>query len=232
MARGDEGGLAYARLGLIRAKAPSSNLPVISADLQRQLDSDLMKRDLRLRFFCLSIKADIDGEMQSDAMQRDWEQIAWLARLLKDAKWEYRAAAGLGMTAFYRGDIATARKKIVGALLSAMAAHDVGSEVKYLYAIGNGLTATKQYGDALEYLDEAIKLSQSTTGAPYPFMMYVIKAEALASRSRQVCRGVKDCKGCPELRNKITFPFTRRVRFWRGRRSIGSNMIYSVPKRI
>jgi CHAT domain-containing protein len=140
----------------------------------------MMKKDLRLRLFCLSIKADIDGEMQSEAMQRDWEQIAWLARLLKDTKWQYRAAAGLGMAAFYRGDIETARKKIVGALLSAMAAHDVGSEVKYLYAIGNGLTATKQYGDAIEYLDEAIKVSLATPGAPYPFMMYVVKGQALA----------------------------------------------------
>ena len=93
----------------------------------------------------------------------------------------YRASAGLGMAAFYEGDRATARKNIAGALLAAVQAHDVGDQVKYLYAIGLGLNASRMNSDAISYLDKAIALSGATSGAPFPFMAYLAKGEALAT---------------------------------------------------
>jgi tetratricopeptide (TPR) repeat protein len=137
-----------------------------------------------LRLFCLSIKGEIDGEMEAVAMRKDWEEIARLARESSDPRWRYRASAELGMAAFYAGDLGTARKNIGGALVAATQAHDVGGQVKYLYAIGIGLSMSRMSSEAVPYLDKAIALSHATPGAPYPFMVYLAKAEALAAQGQ------------------------------------------------
>jgi len=179
---GDAEGLAYAELGVIRSTIQRRNLALTSTQLQDRLNSDpLMMANHDLRLFCLAIKGDIDAEMAATAMREDWEQVTQLAAGSADPRWRYRASAGLGMVAFYEGDHATARKNIAGALLAAAQAHDVGDQVKYLYAIGIGLNESRMNSEAIPYLDKAISLSEATTGAPFPFMPYLAKAEALAT---------------------------------------------------
>jgi hypothetical protein len=101
---GDGVGLAYAELGLLRATIQRRNLSLTSTQLQQRLDADpLMKSDHELRLFCLAIKGEIDGEMGATAMRKDWEEVAQLAPESSDPRWRYRAAAELGMAAFYEG---------------------------------------------------------------------------------------------------------------------------------
>ena len=162
---GDQRNLAYAKLGLIRATIQQRNLPLTSAELARYLQTDpLFQSDLHLRLFCWAIKADVDSEMQSSVMKRDWAEVDKLARQVGDKKWQYRALAGFGLAAFYGGDLETARKNVTTALLAATEIHDVGSQVKCLYAIGLGLSSAQMYTEALEYFDKAILLSQVTAG--------------------------------------------------------------------
>jgi len=66
-------------------------------------------------------------------------------------------------------------------LIAATKARDVGSQIKYLYAIGVGLNQTQMYSEAIQYLDKAIALAKAMPGAPYPFMPSLEKAQALAS---------------------------------------------------
>jgi len=74
------------------------------------------------------------------------------------------------MAARYEGNLQAARRKISAALIAATKAHDVGSQIKYLYAIGVGLNQTQMYSEAIEYLDKAIDLAKATPVAPYPFI--------------------------------------------------------------
>jgi len=193
---GDRRGLAYAELGIIRATIQRRNLSLTSNGLQHRLESDpLMKADRELRLFCLSIKGEIDGEMEAAAMRKDWEEVARLAMESSDPRWKYRASAELGLAAFYQGDLETARKNIGGALVAATQAQDVGGQIKYLYAIGTGLNMSRMNAEAVPYLDKAIALSQATPGAPYPFLIYLAKAESLAAlgqnqESRKVITGL------------------------------------------
>ena len=79
----------------------------------------LMKSDHELRIFCLAIKGEIDGEMESAPMREDWQEVARLATESSDPRWAYRAAAQLGLVAFYEGDLETARRNVGGALVAA-----------------------------------------------------------------------------------------------------------------
>lgn len=143
-ANGDGTGLEFAELGVIRATIQRRNLALTSEELEHRLDSDpRMKSDRDLRISCLAIKGDIDGEMGAAAMRRDWEEVARLAPDASDRRWQYRASAELGMAAFYEGDLQTARKNISAALIAATEAHDAGSQIKYLYAIGLGLNQAR-----------------------------------------------------------------------------------------
>jgi CHAT domain-containing protein len=181
-AHADKIGLEYAELGIIRGTIQRRNLALTSAQLRHRLESDpLMKSDRDLRIFCLAMKGEIDGEMGAAAMRRDWEEVSHLARDSSDSRWQYRASAELGMAAYYEGDLQAAREKIGAALIAATKAHDIGSQIKYLYAIGVGLNQTEMHTEAIQYLDKAIALAKATPGAPYPFMPLLEKAQALAS---------------------------------------------------
>ena len=182
---GDRRALTLARLGVIRATAQQRNLPQTSAELEHDLDVDpLLRSDERLRLFCLTIKATIDGEMQSSSARKDWEQVAQIAKELGDAKWQYRSTAGLGMAAFYSGDLATARKNIIAGLMAATQNHDVGAEVQYLYAVASGLAASQMQVQSISYFDKAIGLALSTPDAGYPALVYLGKADALVSSGK------------------------------------------------
>lgn len=182
---GDQRGALYAQLGIIRATVKNRNLPDTVTQLDDMLGTEpLLKLDSDLRMFCLIIRGEIAGEMKSGAMRKDWEEVTRLAKELGDAKWQNRARAEIGFAAFYDGDIATAKKNVLTSLLVAFMTHDTGEEIKLLYAIGLGMDNQKSYDTALVFLNKAISLSRNTPGAPYPFMILIAKASALAHMGR------------------------------------------------
>jgi tetratricopeptide (TPR) repeat protein len=184
IAKGDQRDALYARLGSIRAKVDRP-LPTISAQLAAQLGTNpLLQKDKQLRMFCLIVKGDIDGEMNSGAMRSDWQQVQTLARELGDKKWQYRSLAQLGLVAFYEGDLATARMNVGTAVAAATAAGDAGAEIRYLTVLGIGLMRAKMYEQAFPYFDKALKISDATPDAGYPFVLSQSRIEALTGLSR------------------------------------------------
>ena len=180
IAAGDRRNALYAKLGRIRSTAEQGRLPVISAQLTAELDTNpLLRSDKQLRMFSFIVKGDIDSEINSGAMRYDWEQVQALAHELNNAEWQYRALAQLGLAAFYEGDLATARKNVGGALAAATAAGDAGAQIRYLTALGIGLVASKMYEQALPYIDNGLKIASATPDAGYPFMTYELRLDAL-----------------------------------------------------
>jgi CHAT domain-containing protein/tetratricopeptide (TPR) repeat protein len=180
LAAGDQHNALYAKLGRIRSTAEQGRLPVISAQLAAELDTNpLLRSDKQLRMFSFIVKGDIDSEINSGAMRYDWEQVQALARELNNAEWQYRALAQLGLAAFYEGDLATARKNVGGALEAATAAGDAGAQIRYLTALGIGLVGSKMYEQALPYFDRALKIASATPDAGYPFLTYELRLDAL-----------------------------------------------------
>lgn len=94
---------------------------------------------IRLRLRGLTVKGDVDLEWDVLAALRDWQQVRELARQLGDAAWENRANGELRMIAFLRGNTGEATKAVQQAMDTARKLGDVGGELRYLSAIGNGL---------------------------------------------------------------------------------------------
>jgi CHAT domain-containing protein len=177
---GDQRNALYARLGKIRATIEQLSLPVTSAQLDSELESNaLLQNDKRLRMFCLIVKGDIDGETNSGAMRRDWEQVQALAKELGDKKWLYRSLAQLGIAAFYDGDLPTATKNVSAALIAAASNGDAGARIRFTSAIGLGLLQAKMYEQALTYFDNALKFASVTPDAGYQFLTNEGRLEAL-----------------------------------------------------
>ena len=184
---GDRRNTLYAKLGRIRANVEREQrtLPETSAHLGAELRSNpLLRKDLRLRLFCLIIKGDIDTEVDTGVMRRDWEQVQALATELGDSKWQYRALAQLGLAAFYEGDISTARKNVGSALLAATNAGDVGAQVRFLTALGEGLVKSKMYEQAIPYFEKARKIASTTPEAGYQYSTQEGLAGALVGLGR------------------------------------------------
>jgi len=57
-------------------------------------------------------------------------------------------------------------------LLSAMASGDEGGQVRMLEMLGNGFNEAKRYAEALAFFERAIKTSESTPDAGFPYMAY------------------------------------------------------------
>jgi tetratricopeptide (TPR) repeat protein len=184
---GDKTGLNYAELGIIRATIQRRNLALTSAQLSHRLESDpLMKSDRDLRIFAWRSRAK--SITWAAAMRRDWEEVARLSRDSSDPRWRYRASAELGMAAYYEGNLQAARRNISAALIAATKAHDVGSQIKYLYAIGVGLNQAQMYPETIQYLDKAIALAKATPGG-------IISIHALAGEGAGACINWPDSKG-------------------------------------
>ena len=179
-AAGDRRNALYARLGVIRSDSEQHPLPETSAQLGKNLESNpILHSDKELRMFCLMVKGDIDGELDARAMREDWQQVAALARDLRDVKWQYRALAQLEIAAFYDGDLETARKNVGGALAEATKNGDTGAQIRYLTALGNGLVQSRIYDHALPYFDSASKIAAASPDAGFQFNMNERRVMAL-----------------------------------------------------
>jgi CHAT domain-containing protein len=179
---GDGRNALYAHLGRIRAniERDQRGLPEVSSQLANELrDNSLLQADKELRMFCLIVKGDIDTEMSTGEMRNDWQGVQELARDLRNQKWQYRALAQLGISAFYDTDLATARTNIGTALEQAMNAHDLAAQVRFLVMFAAGLLHTKEYERAVSYLDNAMKVATTIPDAGYQFTAQEIRVEAL-----------------------------------------------------
>jgi CHAT domain-containing protein len=179
-AGGDRAGELQARIGYVRATADRRLLPVVSAQLEKELEeNDLLKSNKRLRMFCFAVKGDIDQEFNAVKMQHDWEAVRALAAELNDKKWQNRALAQLGIAAFYEGDIATATRNIGTAMAGTMQIGDVGGQIRYTVVLGLGYLSGQMYDQAMSYFDKAIQMAATTPDAGSQFLAHESKVRAL-----------------------------------------------------
>jgi hypothetical protein len=126
-------------------------LPQMSEWLANQLHNNpLLSSDDELRLFALTVKADIDFEMDVRPARLDWEQALALAERKNDTKWIRRARTELGFVSFVEGDVSRSLQAVLGGLAAAQQANDVGAQIRYLGALGTGLTLTRSHQAGLD----------------------------------------------------------------------------------
>jgi CHAT domain-containing protein len=174
----DDRDALYAKIGAIRSAA-AMPFPQLSAFIAAQLNTPLVQHDPELRLWCLGVKGDADDEVNVAAAQQDWEQARTLAEQLGEKEWANRATGELGLINFLQGNMKRAAHMVGGALLTAMAESDTGTEVRYLEIIGNGWNALNRPAEAMVFFNHCIAISDGDHDVGTPFMAYEGKAEAL-----------------------------------------------------
>lgn len=202
----------YAEIGLIRATMERRVLPQVSEWLANQLHNNpLLSSDDELRLFTLTVKADIDFEIDVRPARLDWEEALALAERTNNTKWIRRARTELGFVSFVEGDVSRSLKAVLGGMAAAKQANDVGAQIRYLGALGTGLTLTRSHQPGLDRINEAIAVeAQNQPHAGYNFPAregklmallglksneeaYALAAEIIA-KARSLQKRVKECQ--------------------------------------
>ena len=148
-------------------------------------ENAILQSDPEIRIFTLQIKGDIDFEIDAALAKQDWEEVLDLARKSNNKKWHRRASGEApGLVAFLEGDILAARKLVGTALIEATMAGDVGSQVRYLGAIGTGLVLMKNFDEALQRLNQALAIAAKNPTVGYSFPTQEAKIQALSGLKR------------------------------------------------
>ncbi len=182
--KGDERNETYARVGRIRAQSEKMSWVDVSKMFGQELDLPVVKNDLQLRLWCLAAKGYTDLEINPVSAKQAWTETQVTAHQLGEGQWEARAEGELGIIAFLEGDSRRAATMVGDSLLSAMASGDEGGQVRMLEMLGNGFNEAKRYGEALAFFERAIKGSESTPDAGFPYMAYEGESAALASQGK------------------------------------------------
>jgi CHAT domain-containing protein/tetratricopeptide (TPR) repeat protein len=182
--KGDTRNETYARIGRVFAEGRSTSLEEASESLKQELNLPVVKQDRRLRLWCLALKGSIDLNLAPASAKRDLLEARELAHELHDDQWEARATGELGIEAFLEGDAGRAANLAGQAYLSAIATGDIGSQIRYLQIMGGGFNALTRHKEALTLFNRAIKLSNATEDAGFPYMAFQGKAEALTAEGQ------------------------------------------------
>jgi hypothetical protein len=174
----DDRDALYAKIGAMRSE-DAVPFPQLSAFIATQLNTPLVQNDPELRLWCLGVKGDADDEVNVGAAKQDWEQARSLAEKLGEKEWANRATGELGLINFLQGNVKQAADMVGGALLTAMAESDTGTEVRYLEIVGNGWNALNRPAEAMVFFNHCIAISDGDHDVGTPFMAYEGKAEAL-----------------------------------------------------
>ncbi len=179
----DDRNAIYAKVGLVRSQL---QMPFggISDFVSAQLKTPLVQNDPELRLWCLGVKGDADLELQAGAARQDWEQAKKLAEQLGEKYWANRASGELGLVDFLDGDYRRASHAVGQTLLTSVVEGDVGTQVRYLEIVGNGLNDLNRPSEALAFLNRAIAIADRDKDVGTPFMAYEGKATAFGLLKR------------------------------------------------
>jgi tetratricopeptide (TPR) repeat protein len=185
ISRADQRSALYARIGIVRSTMEQRVLADMADFLGSELrENPLLQADPELRIFTLQVKGDIDFEIDAGLAGQDWEEVLALSQKINDKKWIRRASGELGLVAFLEGDILTARKLVGTALIEATVSGDVGSQVRYLGAIGTALALMKNFEEALERLNQTLAIVAKNPTIGYSFPTQEAKIQALSGLNR------------------------------------------------
>jgi len=183
-AKGDTRNEIYARVGRIRAQSETMSWAEVSNVLGQQLDLPTVKADPALRLWCLAAKGYTDLEINPVSAKRTWTEAQTIAHRLGEAQWEARAEGELGIIAFLEGNSRRAAVMVGDAVLSLKASGDVGGQVRMLEMLGNGFNEARRFGEATAFFERAMKLSNSTPDAGFPYMAYEGESFSLENEGR------------------------------------------------
>jgi CHAT domain-containing protein/tetratricopeptide (TPR) repeat protein len=169
---GDQRREIYARIGRVRAEAENTSLAGAVEILDRQLDDPAVKRDPKLRLWCLAAKAYADFDFDSNAAKKEWLEVRNLATTLGEGEWASRANGELGIAAFLDGRTSVAVARLGEALLSAYGTGDVGAQIEFLSVAGVGFNEEHRFSEALSLFHRSIEIADKTPGAGYPYMAH------------------------------------------------------------
>jgi CHAT domain-containing protein/tetratricopeptide (TPR) repeat protein len=178
--KGDSRSETYARIGRIRSQSQAGPLPEVSAVLDRELENPAVRGDAKLKLWCLAAKGYTDLDVNLSSSKQAWNEAQQIAKTLGDKRWQTRAEAELGTIAFLEGDIRRAGAMVGDAFFSEVISGDVGGEIRELEMLGNAFNEVRRYEEAQHFFDHAIRLSNDTPGAGFPYLAYEGKAQSLA----------------------------------------------------
>ena len=106
-----------------------------------------------LRLWCLGVKGDADLELNAGAARQDWEQAKTLAEQLGEKEWANRATGELGLVGFLEGDYKRASRMVGQTLLTSVREGDIGTQVRYLELVGNGLNGLNRPSEGAAFFN-------------------------------------------------------------------------------
>lgn len=175
----------YARIGLLRSTMEQRVLDEVAEAVANELASNpLLQSDPELRIFALQVKGDVDFELDASLAKQDWQEVLEVAQRSDNKKWIRRARGELGLAAFVEGDLLTARQQVATAVIEATLSGDIGSQVRYLGAIGTGFTAMRNFDEGLTRLDQALAIAAKNPMVGYSFPTQEAKIQALSGLGR------------------------------------------------
>ena len=174
----DDRNALYAKVGLIRSQL---QMPFgeISNFIAAQLKTPVVQNDPALRLWCLGVKGDADLELNAGAARQDWEQAKTLAEQLGEKEWANRATGELGLVGFLEGDYKRASRMVGQTLLTSVREGDIGTQVRYLELVGNGLNGLNRPSEGAAFFNTAIAIADRDRDVGTPFMALEGKAEGL-----------------------------------------------------
>ena len=185
IAKGDSRSAAFAKIGILRATMEQRVLDEVGEIVAEELAKNpLLQSDPELRIFALQVKGDVDFELDASLAKQDWQEVLQVAQRSDNKKWIRRARGELGLAAFVEGDLLTARQQVSTAVIEATLSGDIGSQVRYLGAIGTGFTAMRNFDEGLTRLDQALAIAAKNPVVGYSFPTQEAKIQALSGLGR------------------------------------------------
>lgn len=151
----------------------------LSNDLGRPEAAD---PETRLRI--LTIRGMLETDFNAAEALPTWQAIGTLATSLHHYSLATRAMGEQGIAAFMLGDMQTAKNKVIKAWTLSKAEKDPAASVRYASVFGAGLVEIGRYKEALNPLDEAIKIAAAHPEVAYPSIAVYTKISALTGLGR------------------------------------------------
>ncbi len=185
ISQGDSRSATFAKIGILRATMEQRVLDEVGEIVAEELiKNPLLQSDPELRIFALQVKGDVDFELDASLAKEDWQEVLQVAQRSDNKKWIRRARGELGLAAFVEGDLLTARQQVSTAVIEATLSGDIGSQVRYLGAIGTGFTAMRNFDEGLTRLDQALAIAAKNPNVGYSFPTQEAKIQALSGLGR------------------------------------------------
>jgi tetratricopeptide (TPR) repeat protein len=140
--------------------------------------------DPETRLRILTVRGILQTNQDAAQAHATWEEVEKLARKLHHYELATRAVGEQGIAAFILGDALTAKKQVLLAWGLAAPEKDPAARIRYASVYGAGLVAVGRYGEAMNPLNEAIKIAQVHPEVAYPALAVNTKIDALVGLNR------------------------------------------------